>query len=148
MSLLQRTQYDQALKAVQVLEKKQPDNPLTYNLMAAVYIGKKDIAGARKALERAIELQPTYVPAALNLAQLDLQDKNPQAARQRLEALVVKGSDNVQALLALANLAPRLGATPKEQIDWLERALKANPAAAEPQLMLVRAYTRAGDAKK
>ena len=148
MSHLQRANYDQASKALAGLEKKQPDNPLTYNLKAAIHIGKKDIPGARKALERALELQATYVPAAMNLAQLDLQDKNPQAARARLEALLGKGSDNVQALLALANLAPRIGATQKEQIDWLERARKASPGMVEPQLMLVQAYARAGDAKK
>ena len=104
MSYLQQEKFDQALKAVQTLEKKQPDNPLTYNLKAAIYIGKKDIANARKQLERALELQPTYVPAATNLAQLDLQEKNPQAARRRFEAMLEKDKDNVQALLALAEL--------------------------------------------
>jgi putative PEP-CTERM system TPR-repeat lipoprotein len=148
MSHLQRANYDQALKALQGLEKKQPDNPLTYNLKAAIYIGKNDIPSARKALERALELQPAYVPAAMNLAQLDLQDKNPQAARQRLEGLLAKAGDNVQALLALANLALRIGATAKEQIEWLERARKAAPDAVEPQVMLAQAYARSGDPKK
>ena len=148
MSHLQRAQYDQALKALAGLEKKQPSNPLTYNLKAAIFIGKKDIPGARTALEKALELQPTYVPAAMNLAQLDLQDKNPQAARRRLEAILEKGPGNSQALLALANLAPRLGATGQQQIDWLEGARKANPGAAEPQVLLAQAYLRSGNPKK
>ena len=37
----------------------------------------------------------------MNLAQLDLQEKNPQAARRRLEAVLAKDKDNVQALLEL-----------------------------------------------
>ena len=147
-SHLRQGNYDQALKALQTLEKKQPDNPLTYNLKAAIYIGKKDTTAARKHLEHALELQPTYVPAAANLAQLDLQEKNPQAARRRLEAILGKDKDNVQALLTLANLGPRLGATQKEQVEWLERARKASPGSVQTQLMLARFYARTGDAKK
>src|SRR4029079_37046 len=112
-SHLQRAQYDQALKATQSLEKKQPNNPLTYNLKAAIYLGKKDTASARKNLERALELQPTYFPAAMNLAQLDLAERNPQSARRRLEAILEKDKDSAQALLPLADLGPRTGARPK-----------------------------------
>ncbi len=148
MSHLQRANYDQALKALQTLEKKQPDNPLTHNLKAAIYLGKKDTPAARKHLERALELKANYVPAALNLAQLDLQEKKPPAARRRFESILEKDKDNVQALLALANLAPRLGATQKEQIEWLERARRASPGAVQPQLMLARTYAQTGEAKK
>jgi len=146
-SHLRRANYDQALKAMQTLEKKQPNNPLTYNLKAMIYAGKKDTATARKHLERALELQPAYVPAAANLAQLDLQEKNPQSARRRIEAILAKDKENVQALLTIANLGPRIGATQKEQIDWLERARKASPGSVQPLLMLARVYAQAGDAR-
>ena len=148
MSHLRRAKFDQALMAIGTLEKKQPNNPLTYNLKAAAYLGKKDTAAARRNLERALTLQPSYVPAATNLAQLDLQKKDRKAARRRFEAILEKEKDNVQALLALAALAPRLGATPKERIEWLERATKASPAAVQPKIMLARAYAQAGDPKK
>lgn len=141
---LQRANFDQALKAVQSLETKQPHNPLTYNLKAAIYIGKEDGASARKNLDRALELQPTYVPAAENLAQLDLREKNPKAARSRFEAILAKDSNNVPALLALANLAPHIGASPQERIDWVERARKASPRSVQPLLMLVRLHAKAG----
>jgi putative PEP-CTERM system TPR-repeat lipoprotein len=145
---LQRANFDEALKALQTLEKKQPKNPLTYSLKAAVYLGKKDEAAARKHLEHALSLNPTYVPAANNLAKLDLQDKKPAVARRRFEAILEKDQNNVEALTALANLGPRLGATPKERIGWLERARKAGPGLVQPQVMLVRAYAQSGDARK
>lgn len=148
MSHLQNAKFDLALKAVDSLEKKQADNPLTYNLKAAVFLGKKDTAGARKSLQRALELQPTYVPAAINLAQLDIQDKDQKSARRRFEVILEKDQNNVQALMALANLGSRLGATPKEVIEWLERARKASPGALQPQVMLARAYAQSGDPKK
>lgn len=145
---LQQSRFDQALKASQSLEKKQPKNPLTYNLKAAAYLGKKDVKSARRELERALELSPTYLPAALNLAQLDLQDKNPRAARQRLEAILEKDPNNSQALLSLASLGSRLGASSKEQLQWLEQAARASPGAAQPRLMLARFHMQAGDPKK
>jgi len=147
-SHLRRAYYDEALKAMQTLEKKQPNNPLTYNLKAMIYIGKKDTAAARKHLEHALTLQPGYVPAAANLAHLDLQEKNPKAARGRFDAILGKDKDNLQALLTLASLGPRIGATHQEQMDWLERARKGSPASAQPQLMLARLYAQAGDARK
>ena len=147
-SHLQRKNYDQALKALQSLEKKQPNNPLTHNLKAAIYLGKKDIPAARKHLERALELSPTYVAAAMNLAQLDLQEKKPEAARKRFETILEKDRDNLQALLALVNLGPRIGATPKEQVEWLERAGRASPGAVQPQLMLARFHAHSGDVTK
>jgi Flp pilus assembly protein TadD len=77
-SYLQRGKYDEALKAMESLEKKQPSNPLTYNLKAGIYLGKKDQASARKNLEHALELNPLYIAAATNLAQLDIQDNKPR----------------------------------------------------------------------
>jgi putative PEP-CTERM system TPR-repeat lipoprotein len=148
MSHMSRGNYEGALKAVQTLEKKQPNNPLTYNLKGTIYLGKKDAATARKYFERALEVQATYTPAATNLAQLDLQDKNPGAARRRMEAMLERDKNNVQALIALANLGPRIGATTKEEIDWLERARKVNPGALQPHFMLARLYVRSGDPKK
>ena len=148
MAQVQRAHYDEALKAIATLEKKQPNNPLTYNLKASIFSAKKDYATARKHLEHALELQPTYVPAAVNLAQIDLQEKNPKLARQRLEVILEKDKNNVQALLALSNLAPRIGATSKEAIAWLERAANANPGLVQPQLILARAYAKQGEVKK
>ena len=66
-------------------------------------------------------LQPTYFPAVANLAQLDLQEKKPEAAKKRFEAILEKDKKNVQAMIALANLALSQGQD-KEATDWLERS--------------------------
>ena len=148
ISHLQSTNYDQALKAIESLEKKQPKNPLTFNLKALIYSGKKDLATARKYLEHAIELSPTYFAAAQNLAQLDLQNNKPADARRRFEAILEKDKNNTQSLLALAEIAPRIGATPKEVFDWLERARKASPGSPQPKIRLAYAYAQSGNPKR
>lgn len=148
VSYLTRGKYDQALKVMESLEKKQPKNPVTFNLKAAIYMGKKDVSSARKYLERALELSPTFLPAAKNVALLDLEDKNIKAARGRIESLLEKDKNDVQVLLTLAEMGPRLGASSSEVIDWLVRASKANSGSVQPHLKLARAYIQAADAKK
>ncbi len=87
---LRRGEFDKALKAIAGLEKKQPNRPLASNLRARTLLAKKDVAGARKAFERAIEIDPMYMPAIASLAALDLADKKPELARKRFEAVLAK----------------------------------------------------------
>lgn len=148
VSHLRRGNYDQAVKAVELLEKKQANNPVTYNLKGLIYLRKKDPAKAREHFIRAIELQPMYLAAAVNLAQLDLQEKNPKSARGRFEAMLAKDKNFAPALIALAELGAALGATPKEQLDWLERAHKGNPQSAHSLALLTNHYMQMGDSRK
>ena len=109
VNLLRQKQADQALVAVGRLEKKQPNNPLVYNLKGIVYLTKRDIASARASFERALQIQSDYLPAVGNLAQLDRLDKKPDAARKRYEAIVEKEPKNEQALLSYASFVQSLG---------------------------------------
>ena len=100
-SHLQRKELDKALAAVGSLEKKQPDNPLTYNLKGGVYLARRDFPNARAAFERALELQPAYLAAIANLVRLDLADKNPDAARKRFNAALAKSPSDAGLLVRL-----------------------------------------------
>ena len=146
MSHLKRREFDAALTALGSLEKKQPNNPLTYNFKGAAYVGKKDFANARKSFERALELNPAYFPATANLAQLELQDKKPEAAKQLFLAVLEKDKNNLQAMLALASLAT-VSKQSTEALVWIQKARTANPKAPQPSLALVRYYMQAGDTK-
>ncbi|MBA2690014.1 MAG: PEP-CTERM system TPR-repeat protein PrsT, partial [Burkholderiales bacterium] len=148
MTHLARNEYDEADKAIQALEKKQPNNPLTHNLKGASLIGKKKFAEARKPFEKALQLSPGYFPAAMNLAQLDVRDKDPQAARKRFQAILAQDPNNLQALMALVALGSQINASTEEILGWLERAKKGNPSSPHPALLLSRYYLSAGDAKK
>lgn len=145
---MRRGHHDLALKAMESLEKKQPNNPVTYNLKALIFLGKKDIPNTRKNFERALELQPTFLAAAVNLAKLDLEEKNLKGARSRLESFIEKDKKNAQALIALADMGPALGATQAERVNWLEQARKSSPQSVQPYLMLARIYTQSGETLK
>lgn len=147
MNYLRRQENDKAMAAVRNLEKEQPGNPLTHNMKGAVYLAMKDAPSARASFEKALSLQPTYFPAAMNLAQLDLKDKNPSAAQKRLEAFLEKDKDNLQAMLALARLASAQGQNNVAE-TWLQRASQAHPEATQPGQLLVGLYQQTGEKKK
>ena len=148
MTRISQGDFENAGRALQSLEKQQPDNPVTYNFKAAIFIGQKKYGEARSALEQALRLSPSFFPAIINLAQLDLRDGKPKVARQRFDALLQKEPGNLQALLALASMGDGLGANPGDILSWLIRARNGNPGSIQPILMLSKYYLAAGDARK
>ena len=109
LTYLKARAFDRALAAASRLLAKQPDNPVVHNLAASGYIGKGDKAAARLSLERALALDASFAPAALNLAVLDLDQGQPALARQRLDAVLAKDPGNVDALSALARMSDQPG---------------------------------------
>lgn len=145
---LRRKDYDKALKAIDTLEKKQPDKPLASNLRGRTQLAKQDLTGARRSFERALAIDPAYFPAVASLASLDMADKKPEEAKKRFEAVVAKDPKNGQALLALAELAARSGAAKDEVAALITRAITANPAEAAPRLLLIDFYLRSKDERQ
>ena len=144
---LRQKEFDKALQAIAALEKKIPNNSVTHNMRAVALMGKKDSAGARKSLEKAIELDAKFYPAVVNLARLDLAEKKPDAARKRFETLLTKDANNLQAMLALAELS-LLNKREKDYVSWLEKAVQAHPKAMQPRALLSRYYLSKNDNNK
>ncbi|HEX6736193.1 MAG TPA: XrtA/PEP-CTERM system TPR-repeat protein PrsT [Azonexus sp.] len=145
---LRAEQFDKALKAIDALEKKQPDNPATHNLRARTLLGKKDVAGARASFEKALSLNPTFFPAAASLATLDLADKKPDDARKRFDAVLAADPRHIQALLSLAELRARNGGNHEEVAGLIAKAITANPQDTAPRLALIQHHLKAKEYKK
>ena len=144
---LRRQEFDSALKAIDGLEKKQPDKPLAAHLRARTLLAKKDIAGARKNFERALAIDPDYFPAVAGLAGLDMTDKKPDNAKKRFEAVLAKNPKNGQAWLALAELAAKSGAAKDEVAKLIGNSVTASPTDVTPRLLLIDFYLRNKDVK-
>lgn len=144
---LRRQEFDKALKAIDGMEKKQPNNPLVFNLRGKVQISQKDYSNARKSFEKAVEINPTYFPAVASLAGLDVFEKKPENAKKRLEDLLTKDPKNSQALLGLAELQARTGGKKEDIADSINRAITANPSEIGPRILLVDFYLRNKDNK-
>lgn len=138
-------QYDEALKAVDAIQKKQPDKALPLQLRAQVLTQKNDLAGARQALNDALAKEPTYLPAVTALAGLDLAENKPEAAKQRFKALLERDPKNTSAMLALADLAQRTQAPSSEVVGYLQNAVDANPQDGFARLALIDHHVARGD---
>lgn len=139
--------FDKAVAAAERLQQRLPDNPLTFNLKGAAYLGLGDVEAARRTFEAALEVQPDYFPAEMNLAQLDLRAGRIDAARERLLGILERRESHVGAMMALAEMAQR-AERPDETIEWLEKARALNPEASLPRLRLVNAYIARRQADK
>jgi Tfp pilus assembly protein PilF len=73
------------------------------------------------ALQRALALDPAYFAAAADLAQLALDEKRPDLARQQMQDFQAKNKASVPAMTLLASLAD-LAHKPEEATRWLEQA--------------------------
>ena len=139
--------HDKALAAVAKLEALKADDPQTHNLKATVLLNKGDVAGARASFEKALQVNPTFFPAAANLAKLDMMEKKPDAARKRFEAILEKDKKNFGAMGALGELAMMTN-RPEEATTWLEKAQAENPDAIAPVLKLGAHYLRTAQEAK
>ncbi|WP_432383664.1 XrtA/PEP-CTERM system TPR-repeat protein PrsT [Duganella sp. P38] len=77
LSLVRNRQYDKALATVRRMEAQSPDNPMVHNLKGSVLLVKQDVAAARTSFERALALDPLFVPALDNLTGIDVKEKSP-----------------------------------------------------------------------
>jgi putative PEP-CTERM system TPR-repeat lipoprotein len=144
---LRRNEADKALAAARALEKRQPDSPLSHFMVGTANLARKDSVAARAHFDKALQLQPTYLPAVSALANLDLADNRREDARRRFEAVIAREPSNEQAYLGLADLQARSGSKPEELAATLRRAAKANPQAVNPWLGLVNLHLRTRNAK-
>ena len=144
---LSRGEFEQALTAIATLEKKQPDNPLTYNVKGVAYAGMHDLKRARQSFEKALEVGPGNALAARSLALLDVQEQKPDDARQRYEQMLAKDPKNEQLLLGLAEVLALTGRPPEEVKATIERAVAADPSSPRPRLVLVSYFMNVGDPK-
>ncbi|MBB3117073.1 XrtA/PEP-CTERM system TPR-repeat protein PrsT [Pseudoduganella violacea] len=139
--------FDKALQIATELEKKHGDRPVVHNTKGGIYLAKKDLPKARASFEKALSLDKTYLPSMINLAQIDLQDRKFDLARQRFDPLLQKDPKNVEAMTALANIAV-LENKPEVATNWLIKAATENPDALAPALQLAVHYMRGNEAVK
>ncbi|MDO9072975.1 MAG: PEP-CTERM system TPR-repeat protein PrsT [Rubrivivax sp.] len=136
-----------ALKAIDGLEKKMPDQALPLQLRGRVLTLKNDLPGAIKSFEAAIAKEPAYFPPVASLAALDMAAKKPEDARKRFNAFIQAQPKSWQARLAMAELDARIGAPAATVTASLREAVKINPAEPRPHIVLVNHLISIGDGK-
>jgi Flp pilus assembly protein TadD len=142
-SHLHRNELDKALSAIDTLQKKKPDDPATYSLQGRVLLAKKDNAAARRSFEKAVALNPSYLPAVASLASMDMAEGTRPGAR--FEMLVV---DQKNMLLSLAKLTTATGGNAADSLMLIKKSVSANPDVLAPRLALIDFYMANDEPKK
>lgn len=131
---LRRGDLDAALKALDVMARKQPGVAGHLELRARVLLAKRDFAGARQTFEQAYKADPGLFGALSSLVSLDLYEKQNSRAVDRLKAAISANPKNALAILALAEVKAGENAPPAEILQLLADAVKASPVSVEPRL--------------
>lgn len=134
-----------ALKAIDNLQKKQPDRALAYQLRGRVQLMQRQIPAATQSFEAALAKEPGFFPAIASLAAIDLDAGRPEVARKRFADHAQANPKSHQAHLSLAELAQRTGAEPAAVLQHLRNAVKANAGELQPHLLLVSHLLGTGD---
>jgi putative PEP-CTERM system TPR-repeat lipoprotein len=144
---LGRGNFERALAIMLPLRKSLSQNAAVHNLIGSAYVGTRKWSEARSAFEMALALDPGFTAATMNLAQLEVREKRPEAARKRLEAFVGKGRDEVAPMLALADLLATIPGERAEADRLMERAASVETrGVSTPQI--IDHYLRANDFEK
>ncbi len=129
-----------ALAIYASLEKSFPQNAQIPFLAGATYLQQKNNAEARRAFERVLQIAPDNLAALEQLVDLDLLEKQFDAARQRVEARMQKDPKQIDLSLLLAKVYLTEGSQDKAEQVLLKAADLApeNPA---PRLVLAQIYS-------
>ena len=141
---LKNKEYDQALTASQNLEQRHPESPIPFNLTGLAHLAKGDLPAAKAGFEKALEIDPQFATAYINLARADVAEGNLEAAEGRYQKVLEMSPKHLGALLGLAAVAEQRDDA-EGLVAALERAQDANPTATQPGLLLARYYITRGD---
>lgn len=112
---------EEARRELDIAAKLMPDNPLIYNNLGVVLMRMRDYEGARKAIERSIELEPRAKSYG-NLASIYYYEGKYEAAAETYQKVV---DMDPKGYLSRANLAAALDRIPSQKAKALEAYEKA-----------------------
>lgn len=127
------------------LKKMSATAPLGWreNLFEAqILAGEGHRGEAIKAYQRLIDVQPGYVAAYDELAQL-VDVKSQASVGQWLEALIEKDPNNIPAVVVFAHLLERSGRG-SESVQWLDKTLTLKPQWLQGYKLLAQTHYRQG----
>lgn len=147
LSYLNRQQFERALEAATALEQRMADSPIPYNLTGLAYLAQRLYDEAAARFELALEKDPAFLVARMNLARLAIVAERPAEAVAAYRRVLDQDPAHLGAMLGLASLARQQG-DDAAFVDWLTRANEANPQALQPILLLAERHLRDNEGLK
>ncbi len=137
VKLVQEQHWAEALDHIHSLQKQYPGNPKLENLEGLALLGNGEPRKAAIVFEGILATHPDFFPAMKNLAILEWETKQPQAAEHTRQALRVGSKDPIlNAYAAIPDLQNKNTASAKQHLDLAGDAVSAMP----PQIEMRLAY--------
>ncbi len=128
IAALKERRYEEAVIAARKLLQGAPQNLTYLNLYGVAQLAAGNEPAARWAFQLVLALDWRFLPAQLNLAELDMREGRAAGARDRLRQVLARNPDQVSAILMLAKAFEMLG-EPEQARTWAQRAVGADPNA-------------------
>jgi putative PEP-CTERM system TPR-repeat lipoprotein len=139
LTYMQAKKLDAALAAAEAMRDRMPNNSLGETLIGAIIRQKGDPARARVHFERALQIDANFSSTQINLARALAATRDFAAARRLLDAVVQREPDNLDGLMASADLSLAEDRQ-DDAILWLEKARAAAATVTEPRLRLIEIF--------
>lgn len=115
-----------ALRVAQGLHDKMSKNLTLLNLLGTAQVATQNLKQARRSFEKAVELDPAFITAHINLSKLDVAEKKIDPAKQRLLKLNKQFPDNIAVLIELSTVDQAAGNNDAAN-QWLDKARILDP---------------------
>lgn len=140
-SRLSNGEFADAETTTRLLLIREPDNPLLHNLLGTIAASRGEITAARQSFQHALNIDPGYIHARMNLIKFDMKDGKLDDAEKQLHKLLEQDSDSRQALAGLAQVAEMRGDF-EASVEWLEKLWAKNPDVLMEGLHLIDIYRK------
>jgi tetratricopeptide (TPR) repeat protein len=143
----QERRYDDSLKALEVLLKKNAQDLDGHLLRGRVYLARREATLAIQEFQEVLKLEPALAPARFQMAQAYLQTGNVQQAKAELKLTTEAMPSHAEATLQLALLNIQSGAV-QPAIEELEKLIKRDPHVTQAYVLLGMAHMARREPKK
>ena len=141
---LQAQDFEKSLLGAQLLTEMFPDEAEVYNLQAGILIRQGELEEAKRAIEKALSLNPTLFPAKFNLAATYSRLGDIDKSNTLVEELLTLSPQHIETLLLKAFNAARQGQNNEAKQLYLD-ILVISPANVAARQRLVTVYQNEGD---
>ena len=125
--------------AMNALLRDRPDEPLVHSTLAQLQASRRDLAGARRAYEKALALDPGHLEALSGLVAMDIAEGRPQQARARLDARLASTPEDPGVLVMAAKVYAALRNGPKTE-SLLKTLIRVEPGNMQGYSLLGQLY--------
>jgi len=132
---------DAARSIADQIAAQMPEHLLAINLQAVVAVARGDYRVGRSLFDKALDFDPDFHPARINLIKLDIVQERYERARMTLDRLLESKSDNISVLRTFAELHMVLSEH-RAAAQRLERIRSLDPGSVRNILLLSEVYER------